>query len=216
MPLVVATNAYSRELGTPANGPVATTVSLLVTEPLPLEVRERIGWPGGEGIYTAHEVLESHRLTADGRILSGSRHVRYGNRGRPLPDAGDPDVYARIESVFRRRFPEAAEVGVARFWSGPIGFNLNFLPWLGRSDDGRICWAVGFAGHGIALATLAGTWLARLSSGEDAGVPELTGARRIQMPGEPLRGWVARALIAGLEWADRRTDRRAAPGAARR
>lgn len=206
--LVVATNAYSGALGTPAGGPVALQVALLATEPLPLAVREGIGWSGSEGIYTAHEVLESHRLTADGRILSGSRYVRYRNRGAPLPD-GDPDVYARIEAVLRERFPEAHGVPVARFWSGPIGINLNFVPWVEASPDGRVSWALGFAGHGIALASLAGTWLARLASGEDAGVPELTEARRIPMPGEPLRGLVARGLIGVLEWADRRSDRRA-------
>ncbi|HKJ35888.1 MAG TPA: FAD-binding oxidoreductase, partial [Solirubrobacterales bacterium] len=119
--LVVATNAYTRMLGTPDGGPVALWVSMLATEPLPLAVRERIGWSGEEGIYTAHEVLESHRLTADGRIVSGSRFVRYGGRD-PLPDH-DPDVFARIETMMRSRFPEAEEVPVARFWSGPIGCN---------------------------------------------------------------------------------------------
>ena len=114
--------------------------------------------------------------------------------------------------MLRRRFPELGELPIARFWSGPIGFNLNFLPLLGRSADGRLSWAVGFAGHGIALASLAGTWLARLACGEAAGVPELTEARRVPMPPEPLRGLIARGLIGGLELLDRRTDRRAGFG----
>ncbi len=206
--VVIATNAYTRELGTPAGGPVAVRVSLLATDPLPFELRERIGWSGEEGIYTAHEVLESHRLTADGRILSGSRYVRYGNGGVPLPDR-DPGVFALTEAMLRRRFPEIGELPIARFWSGPIGFNLSFLPWVGRSADGRISWAVGFAGHGIALASLAGTWLARLVCDQQAGVPELTEAPRPRMPPEPLRGLIARGLISGLELLDRRTDDRA-------
>lgn len=207
--VVVATNAYARELGTPAGGPVSLRVSLLATEPLPLELRERIGWSGEEGVYTAHEVLESHRLTADGRILSGSRYVRYDNGGLPLPDR-DAEVFALTEAMLRRRFPELGGLPIARFWSGPIGLNLNFLPWVGRSGDGRLSWAVGFAGHGIALASLAGTWLARLACDQQAGVPELTEAPRPRMPPEPLRGLVARGLISGFELLDRRTDRRAA------
>ncbi len=203
--LVIATNAFARELDTPRGAPVPVRVCLMASEPLPVEARELLGWQGREGIYTAHEVLESHRWTADGRILSGSRYIRYGDGLR----AHDPEVFARVEAMFRRRFPELGELPVARFWTGPIGFNLNFLPWVGRSDDGRISWAVGFAGHGVAMASLAGSWLGRLASGEDAGVPELTGARRIPMPPEPLRGWIARGLISGLEWIDERSDRRA-------
>lgn len=206
--LVVATNAYTRELGVPAGGPVSLRVTMLATEPLPAEVRAAIGWAGEEGIYTAHEVLESHRLTADGRIVSGSRYVRYESTGRAA-EMDDPDVFARTEAVLRSRFPEAGAVPVARFWSGPIAFNLNFLPWVGRSEEGTTSWAVGFAGHGVALASLAGVWLARLACDDDAGVPELTEAPRPPMPPEPLRGAVARGLIAGLEWLDRRTDRRA-------
>jgi glycine/D-amino acid oxidase-like deaminating enzyme len=204
--LVIATNAFSRELGRPARGPVPIRVCLMVSEPLTPETRQRLGWEGREGIYTAHEVLESHRWTADDRILSGSRYVRYGE----ALQARDPDVFAKVEAMFRLRFPELDGIAVARFWTGPIGFNLNFLPWVGRDADARTSWAVGFAGHGVALASLAGTWLARLATGEEAGVEELTGARRIPMPPEPLRGLIARGLIAGLERLDARSDRRAA------
>lgn len=206
--ILIATNAYSSELGVPAGAPLPLQVSLLATEPLPLEVREAIGWSGEEGVYTAHEILESHRLTADGRLLSGSRFVRYvGSAGAGAE--GDPGDYARIEAIFRHRFPEALEVPVARFWSGPIGFNLNFLPWVDRTRDGRTCWALGFAGHGIAMASLAGTRLAGMALGEDPGMPALTEAKRVPLPPERLREPLARTLIAGLERVDRRTDRRA-------
>jgi glycine/D-amino acid oxidase-like deaminating enzyme len=204
--VVIATNAYTRELRTPAGGPVAVRVTLLATEPLPSGIRERIGWGGEEGIYTAHEILESHRLTADGRIVSGSRYLRYGNGGLPLPDV-DRKVFALTEAMLRRRFPEVVDLAIDRFWSGSIGFNLNFLPWVARSADRRVSWAVGFAGHGVALASLAGVWLSRLACDEDAGVPELTGARRLPMPPEPLRGMIAGGLLRGLELLDRRTDR---------
>ncbi len=209
--LVVATNAFAREIGVPPGGPVAIRVTLLATEPLPDAVRAEVGWPGAEGIYTAHQVLESHRLTADGRILSGSRYVRY-EAGGAVSDRHDPELAARTERMMRTRFPELEAIPLARSWSGPIAFNLNFLPWVGRSADGTTSWALGFAGHGLALASLAGVWLARLACGEDANVPELTSAPRAPMPPEPIRGLIARGLIVGLEWLDRRTDRRAARG----
>jgi glycine/D-amino acid oxidase-like deaminating enzyme len=206
--LVVATNAFTRELGTPSGGPVALMVSLQVSEPLSPEQRQRVGWAGSEGIYTAHEILESHRLTAEGRVLSGSRYLRYGNGGAVLAD-DDPATYGKVDAMFRDRFPELGTIAVDRQWSGPIALNLSFLPWVGRSEDGVVSWAVGFAGHGISMASLAGTWLAALASDEEAGIEELTGVRRIPMPPAPVRAVVTRGIIRALEVADNRTDRRA-------
>jgi gamma-glutamylputrescine oxidase len=82
---ILATNAFTPQLGLFRHRVVPLRVSLFATEPLTAGQRARVGWPGGEGIYTAHEVLESYRLTADGRIVGGSRYVAYGFASRILP-----------------------------------------------------------------------------------------------------------------------------------
>ena len=71
-------------------------VSLFETEPLSQEQRDGLGWPGREGIYTAHEALENYRLTHHGTLTGGSKVVRY-RYGSRLPEARDPDAFARIE-----------------------------------------------------------------------------------------------------------------------
>jgi gamma-glutamylputrescine oxidase len=208
---VIATNAYTPRLGLLRSAVAPLHVSLFASEPLTLEQRERIGWSGGEGIYTAHEILESYRLTADARIVGGSRHVRWSYGGRALVDR-DPQVFEALEGMFRDRFPELPDVAVERCWSGPIAMTLDFLPALGRTGrHDNVLFGIGYNGHGVAQASYAGTLLAKLAGGEDPGHPELLGRRRLPMPPEPLRSLWARGILAGLRVMDRRTDKRARP-----
>src|ERR671914_308705 len=147
---VIATNAYTPRLGRLPSAVAPLHVSLFATAPLTAEQRERVGWAGGEGIYTAHEILESYRWTTDGRIVGGSRHVRWPPGGRLLPDH-DPDSFEALEEMFRARFPELSDVAVERFWSGPIAMTLDFLPAIGRGGkDGNLLFGIGYNGHGIA------------------------------------------------------------------
>jgi gamma-glutamylputrescine oxidase len=208
---VIATNAYTPRLGRLRSAVAPLHVSLFATAPLTAEQRERVGWAGGEGIYTAHEVLESYRLTADGRIVGGSRHVRWSYGGRALPDH-DSATSAALEAMFRARFPELSDVAVERCWSGPIAMTLDFLPAIGRAGRrDNVLFGIGYNGHGIAQASYVGTLLAKMATGEDPGNPELLRRRRLPMPPEPLRWLGARGILAALGALDRRTDRRAQP-----
>jgi gamma-glutamylputrescine oxidase len=208
---VIATNAYTPRLGRLRSAVAPLQVSMFATEPLTPEQRERVGWAGGEGIYTAHEILESYRWTADGRIVGGSRHVRWPPGGRLLPDH-DPQSFAALEEMFRARFPELADVAMERFWSGPIAMTLDFLPAIGRGGkDGNVLFGIGYNGHGVAQASYVGTLLAKMARGEDPGHPELLRRRRVPLPPEPLRTPMARGILGALRFIDRRTDRRAKP-----
>ena len=67
--LVIATNAYTGQLRLLRSRILPLYVQLFRTAPLGPEQRRSIDWHGREGIYTAHEILESYRLTRDGRIV---------------------------------------------------------------------------------------------------------------------------------------------------
>jgi glycine/D-amino acid oxidase-like deaminating enzyme len=213
---VIATNAYTPRLGRLRSAVAPLHVSLFATEPLSEEQRERVGWAGGEGIYTAHEVLESYRLTADGRIVGGSRHVRWSYGGRPLPDH-DAEISAALEAMFRARFPELDGVAVERCWSGPIAMTLDFLPAIGRGGrHDNVLFGIGYNGHGVSQASYVGSLLAKMATGEDPGHPELLRRRRAPMPPEPLRSLWAQGILTTLRFLDRRTDERAQPRPAAR
>ncbi len=208
---IVATNAYTPELGVLGAIVAPIAVSLFATEPLTPGQLEAVEWPGREGVYTAHEILESYRLTADNRIVGGSRHIRYAPRGR-IPVDEDAGVFASLEAMFRARFPELRETAIDRCWSGPVALTLDFLPAIGRKrGHPNLLYSVGYAGHGVAMASYAGTRLAGMALGTDPGPRELTERRRIPLPPEPLRTLGVKGLIKAFEAVDRRTDRRAQP-----
>ncbi len=204
--VVLATNAYTPDLGWLRGTIVRLHVYLFATAPLGDTDRAAIGWRGREGIYTAHEMLESYRLTDDHRIVGGAKTVRYGFDGRALAD--DPATFAFIEAAFRDRFPALGHVPVTHRWGGPIAFALDFLPAVGVTGAYRnVYYSVGYAGHGIAMGSYAGTMIADLLLGRDGPGRTLWGHRKVPMPPEPLRWLVATGLVGAFGVMDRRVDR---------
>ena len=205
--VVIATNAYPPVPGTRRSLVLPMYVQLFQTVPLTAAQREAIDWRGREGIYTAHEMLESYRLTREQRIVGGAKHVRYGFGGRSLPDT-DAAISASLESTFRRRFPQLGDVEITHHWGGPIAFALDFLPVVERMGrHGNILHAIGYAGHGIALASYAGRMVADLLLERDGPGAALWSRRRLPLPPEPFRWLVVRGLIGFFGGVDRRVDR---------
>lgn len=208
---VLATNAYTPELGLRYGSVLPANACQFVTAPLTAEQRMRIGWPEAEGIYTAHQSLENYRLTADGRIIGGSRYIGY-RWGSRLFDDQRPRTFAKIEQRFRERFPELRDVAVEGFWSGHVAMNLNFLPFIARvGEHSNIVAALGYCGHGVAQASLLGTIAGGMAMGSAQPPAVLTDRTRIPVPPEPLRWLGVHASTAALGLADYLTDRRARP-----
>ena len=205
--VVVATNAYTSALGLSKPEIARVTVQLFRTEPLSESDLDAIDWRARSGVYTAHEILESYRLTADQRIVGGSKYVRYGFANKPLPGV-DQRGEQMLEQAFRARFPELAHIRVTDHWGGPIGFSLDFLPQVGRTGQGgNILYAVGFCGHGIAQASYAGQMICDLLHDREGPGAALWDRRSVPFPPEPLRWFVAQGLIKLFYGIDRQVDR---------
>jgi glycine/D-amino acid oxidase-like deaminating enzyme len=57
-----------------------------------------------------------------------------------------------LENYLRARFPDV-DAPIERRWSGIMGFSVDGLPLVGHlPGQPRIGFAVGFTGHGLALA----------------------------------------------------------------
>jgi glycine/D-amino acid oxidase-like deaminating enzyme len=207
--VVIATNAYTPTLREVRSTVVPIYVQLFQTAELSAEQRAAVDWHGREGVYTAHEMLESYRLTPGGRIVGGAKHIRYGFGGRALPDV-DAAVAVRLESIFRTRFPELRELEITHRWGGRIAFTLDFLPAVGRAGKHHnLLFAVGYAGHGVALGSYSGRMLADLLLERAGPGAALWSRTRIPLPPEPLRWLVVRSLTGLLGVIDGRTDRAA-------
>jgi gamma-glutamylputrescine oxidase len=77
--------------------------------------------------------------------------------------------------MFRARFPELPDVRGERNWSGPISMSLDFLPSIGRTGKGEnLYFAIGCAGHGVAMMSHLGTQLAGMVLRGEPGPTALT------------------------------------------
>ncbi|HEX6586460.1 MAG TPA: FAD-binding oxidoreductase [Solirubrobacterales bacterium] len=207
---VLALNGYSHLLPQLRGRQVPAFTHIVLTEPLPEEVREGIGWRGRQGIEDARSLVHYYRLTADDRLLMGGRDVT-------LP-YGDDMAHDRKERTFRaleqdarRTFPQLSEVRFTHHWGGPVSVPLQLVPALGHLPaDRRVFYSLGCMGHGVSLTQLNGLTLAELLLERQS---ERTGQffvdrRVIPWPGEPFRMGVAavlrQAFRADDAWAERR------------
>jgi gamma-glutamylputrescine oxidase len=205
--VVLATNAYTpATLGWLRHRVIPLRVLLFATEPLSEQARARLGWPGREGLYTAHEILESWRLTADGRLVGGSRWVRYAY-GSGLADGASPRLLRRFASLLGERFP-GLDARIDAFWGGWIGSTLDFLPvFATRGAHANVHAGLAYNGHGVAQACLFGKLLAEAAQGRESEDAELFARRGVPLPPEPLRWLLARGILGSLALVDAVTDR---------
>jgi gamma-glutamylputrescine oxidase len=205
--VLLAVNAYGPErLGLFKSRVLPVRDSLFVTRPLTDKERAALGWSGQEGVYTAHESLESYRWTADGRIVGGSKEVTYAFGSR-LDQAYDPRIFQGLEATFRDRFPQLAQVEIAQWWGGWIAMTLDFLPSWGRlGGAGEVYFYAGCNGHGIPQGVLMGGAMADLLLGVRS--PHLALLKRFEtpLPPEPLRWAVFNLINQSLLAKDRRID----------
>jgi gamma-glutamylputrescine oxidase len=208
--VVMASNAYTREIGGPGGKIAPLYITLCESAPLSDAQLDAIGgWRGREGIYTAHEVLESYRLTAERTIIGNSKGPRYYWGGKPGDRGGShAGTQAMVEAAFRDRFPELRELPIARFWGGWIAMTLSFLPSIGRLDaGGRLLHAIGYNGHGVAQATAVGDLLADLITGRENEWAGTMARPAPTLPPEPFVWLVTRGALGVFGSLDRITDR---------
>jgi len=209
--VVMASNAHTPEIGEPGDRLFPLLVTLFETEPLSDQQLAAIGgWKSREGIYTAHESMESYRLTARRTIIGGSKDVQYFYDCRASGHGGEKDAAKMsVINAFRQRFPPLAQVRIAHSWAGWIGMTMNFLPIVGQSgNQSALYYAVGYNGHGVAQACGVGEVLADRMLGRANPWAEIICRKPAYLPPRPLRWLAVRGLMGFLNGVDRRIDRK--------
>lgn len=120
--------------------------------------------PRARVMSDTRHLLHYFRLSADGRII-------FGGRASFTPTALARGA-AILTSGMRRVFPTLVTVPIEYAWAGNVCFSRDRMPHAGRLDG--VHYAVGYAGHGVALSTWLGARMGDALAGR-APVPELTG-----------------------------------------
>lgn len=195
--LVLATNAYTPGLGFFRAGILPLHSHVLATEPLADELWERIGWGAWDGFTDDYDRVAYALRTPGGRLLfGGGGNDAYGYRlgGRPTIEVAHDDRPARaMRAALTRYFPGLAQAPIRHRWAGPLAITLDRVCSMGVGGTHRnVYHALGYSGHGVALALLAGRVLADLYDDHHEPWRDLPfyQKRLLPLPPEPLR-WLA-------------------------
>jgi glycine/D-amino acid oxidase-like deaminating enzyme len=191
--VVLATNAYTPHLGYFGSGLFALHSHAIGSGPLPDAEWARLGWKSGVNFIDDRKRLSYGTLTADGRMLFGggsnaSYHYAYANGTsfRRPAERGFDEMRRRLLVYL----PRMAEVPLTERWTGPLAITLSRLCTMGvRGEYRNIYYALGYSGHGVTLANLAGRVLTDIYSGTDERWEGLPFYRRKlrYIPPEPFR-----------------------------
>ena len=163
---------------------------IILTEPLPPGLWQRIGWADGESLCSQVHTKDYLTRTLDGRILFGSRGApyRYGSRMAEDPTSHER-MFEKMRRTLREWWPVLDGVGFTHSWGGYLGVARDWMPSVSFDPDSRLGQLSGYAGRGVSTSAMAAQLLAGLVAGTETGLEGLPLHRR-EAPKwevEPLR-----------------------------
>jgi glycine/D-amino acid oxidase-like deaminating enzyme len=208
---VLGTSAYPSPLRAPRRYIAPVYDYALVSEPLTAAQREAIGWRRRQGIGDGGNRFHYYRLTDDDRILWGGFEAvyRYGGPVRPELDDHDP-TFALLAQNFRTTFPQLEDLRFSHRWGGAIDTCSRFSVFFGTALGGRVAYAAGYTGLGVASTRFGARVALDLADGRESEATRSRYVRRkpVPFPPEPLRSAVIQLTRNRLAAADRRDGRR--------
>lgn len=209
--VLLATNGYPPLLRRLRNYIIPVYDYVLATEPLTTEQLAAIGWRNRQGISDTGNLFHYYRLTSDNRIIWGGYDAIY-HFGGAVRDELDsrPETFAKLADHFFATFPQLEGVRFTHGWGGVIDTCTRFCPFVGTALDGKVGYALGYTGLGVAATRFASQIALDKLAGRSSELTELdfVRTRPMALPPEPLR-WLGIQLTRwSLDRADRNGGRR--------
>ncbi|TNC16202.1 FAD-binding oxidoreductase [Methylobacterium terricola] len=130
---------------------------LIVTEPLPVDVLDRLT-PRRRMATDTKNLVNYFRTTPDNRLLFGGR-ARFAVSN----PASDEKSGAILRAALHDVFPELTNVRIDYCWGGMVDMTRDRLPRAGERNG--IYYSMGYSGHGTQMSTLMGTIMAEVMDG---------------------------------------------------
>jgi glycine/D-amino acid oxidase-like deaminating enzyme len=147
---------------------------IIATEVLPEALTHKLS-PRKRMIYDSKNYLYYYRLTPDNRLLFGGRAAFFPETEHSIRQSAEILRVGMIEV-----YPQLCDARVEYVWGGTLDFAFDIMPHAGQMNG--IYYALGYAGHGVAMATWQGQRMAELIAGEKPENPFVD----IPFPGAPL------------------------------
>jgi gamma-glutamylputrescine oxidase len=187
--VVLACNGYLGGLEPRVAGKIMPINNFIIaTEPLDEATAASIN-PQNLGMQDSRFVINYWRLSRDRRLLFGGG------------ENYSPRFPADIRSFVRRHmleiYPQLAGTRIDYGWGGTLAITLKRMPAFGRLPH-NVFYALGYSGHGISIATLAGKLLAEAVSGTAERFDVMAKIPTPVFPGGTLLRYPG--LVAGMLW----------------
>lgn len=159
---------------------------VLMTEPLSSAQLASIGWSNRQGIADLANQFHYYRLSADNRILFGGYDAIYYYGGRIREQYEDrPESFAKLASHFFTTFPQLDGLKFSHRWAGAIDTSTRFCAFFGVARGGRVAYAAGFTGLGVAATRFAADVMLDKLDGLTTEYTELRMVRERPLPFPP-------------------------------
>ncbi|MDX6700951.1 MAG: hypothetical protein QOF26_1177, partial [Baekduia sp.] len=209
--VLLATSAYPPLLARLRHFVVPVYDYALMTEPLSAAQRDAIGWRHRQATWDGGNQFHYYRLTADDRILWGGYDAVYRYGGPVGAHLDDHDAtFSTLSQNFFTTFPQLEGIRFSHRWGGAIDTCSRFSVFFGTAHGGRVAYATGYTGLGVAATRFGARVGLDLLDGRQTEATRLKYVRTkpVPFPPEPLRTGVIRLTQRGLAAADRNDGRR--------
>jgi glycine/D-amino acid oxidase-like deaminating enzyme len=188
--VALATNAFPPLLRRLRLMTVPVYDYVLMSEPLSAEQMAAIGWERRQGVGDAANCFHYYRLTRDDRILWGGYDAvyHYGSRIEERLEQHGP-THATLAEHFFETFPQLEGLRFSHRWAGVIDTCTRFAAFFGTAHQGRVAYALGYTGLGVAATRFGADVMLDLLGGEETERTALKMVREkpLPFPPEPVR-----------------------------
>lgn len=182
----LATNVFPSLLKRNRLATVPVYDYVLMTEPLSAGQLAAIGWSGRQGLGDSANQFHYYRLTRDNRILFGGYDAIYHFGGRLHERYEDrPETFRRLASHFFTTFPQLEGLTFTHRWAGAIDTCSRFCAFFGTARGGKVAYAAGYTGLGVAATHFGAQVMLDLLAGRATERTELAMVRSRPLPFPP-------------------------------
>jgi glycine/D-amino acid oxidase-like deaminating enzyme len=147
---------------------------IIATEPLPESLARELS-PRNRMIFDSKRFLYYFRLTPDRRMLFGGRAGFFPETAATVRESA-----AILRRGMIQVYPQLRDAQIENAWGGTLDVTFDMMPHAGQLDG--LHYAIGYAGHGVAMATYLGGLLGTCLAGEQVDNP----FAELPFPGAPL------------------------------
>jgi gamma-glutamylputrescine oxidase len=169
--IVLAMNGYTGKLGYFRKGIFPLHSHVFATTTLsPEQMEQQVGWKNIAGYSDDLDRISYSSRTKEGHIVFGggsnqSYAYRFNNR-TVYPDA-PRSAFDKMQETQQQYLPSAKGLPVAHRWTGTLAISLKRNCSVGVMNE-NIYYGLGYSGHGVVMANLAGKVIVDLYSKEDS------------------------------------------------